>query len=319
MDIFQEVISARQRIEAHILKTPLLYSNYLSRQVGGRVYLKMESEQHTGSFKARGALNKLVWLNRQDNHAPIITASTGNHGLGVARALKITGREGRIVIPENTVAAKVEALESYGADLEKHGADCFVSEVYARRRAGEEGWTYISPYNDPQVIGGQGTVAIEIAEQLPERVDNVFVTVGGGGLIAGIGSYLKTVHPEAKVLGCQPANSPEMALSVRTGQYTTVEPLETLSDASAGAFEEDSITYPVCRQVVDEFFLIPEATIAEQIRLLLARERKLVEGSAAVAVAALLQDPGRWHDQTSVVVICGGNISVDKLRSVLCG
>ena len=115
MDIFQEVISARQRIEAHVLRTPLLYSHYLSRRVGGRVYLKMESEQYTGSFKARGALNKLVWLNRQDDYAPIITASTGNHGLGVARALQITRRKGRIVIPENTVAAKVEALEAYGA------------------------------------------------------------------------------------------------------------------------------------------------------------------------------------------------------------
>ena len=319
MDIFQEVISARQRIEAHTLKTPLLYSHYLSHRVGGQVYLKMESEQHTGSFKARGALNKLVWLARQDDHAPIITASTGNHGLGVARALQITRRKGRIVLPENTVATKREALEAYGADIEQHGDDCFVSESYARRRASEEGWTYISPYNDPQVIGGQGTVAIEIAEQLPERVDNVFVTVGGGGLIAGIGSYLKKVHPEVRLLGCQPENSPEMALSVRTGQYTTVEPQETLSDASAGAFEETSITFPLCRQVVDEFFLVPEPAIADHIRLLLARERKLVEGAAAVAVAALLQDPARWRDQTSVVVICGGNISVDKLRGVVCG
>lgn len=318
MDLFQEVIDAKQRIEAYVLKTPLLYSNYLSDLIGGSVYLKMESEQYTGSFKARGALNKVAWLIRQGDPNPVITASTGNHGLGVARALKLLQREGRIVIPENTVSGKVEALDRYGADIERLGSDCFQSEVYARRRAEEKDWTYISPYNDPQVIGGQGTIGVEIAEQLPETVDNVFVTVGGGGLISGIGSYLKRVHSSVRILGCQPENSPEMALSIRRNEYTTVEPKETLSDASAGAFEEDSITFDVCKRVVDEFFLISEEKIAETIRNMLAKERKLIEGAAAVAVAALLREPERWKNQTSVVIICGGNISVDKLQSVLC-
>lgn len=319
MDIFQEIIDARLRTEAYLLKTPLLYSGYLSRAVGGRVYLKMESEQYTGSFKARGAMNKLLWLNQKGRHEPIVTASTGNHGLGVARALQLLQREGRIVIPDNTVSTKVEALQGYGADLERHGSDCFVSELYAKRLAEEKGWVYISPYNDPQVIGGQGTAGIEIAEQAPEPIHNVFVTVGGGGLISGIGSYLKKIHPTIRIIGCQPANSPEMALSVQSGDYTTVEPQDTLSDASAGAFEEDSITYPICREVIDEFLLATEAEIADGIRLLLAKERKLVEGSAAVAVAALLKQPERWRNQASVIVICGGNISVDKLKGVVCG
>lgn len=318
MDIFQEVLNARQRTEAFLLQTPLLFSNYLSQLSGGRVYLKMESEQYTGSFKARGAMNKLLFLNEQDDHRPIITASTGNHGLGVARALGVLQREGRIVIPENTVQTKVEALRGYGADLEFHGSDCFRSEIYARGQSETEGWVYISPYNDPQVIGGQGTIAFEMVEQLQEPIDNVFVTVGGGGLISGIGSYLKQLHPGIRILGCQPANSPEMALSIRHGRYTTVETKDTLSDASAGAFEEDAITYDLCRKVVDEFFLIEEEDIAETLRLVLAKERKLIEGAAAVAVAAFLNNEERWKNQTSVIIICGGNISVDKVRKVLC-
>lgn len=318
MEIFQEVIQAKQRIEAYILKTPLLYSHHLSNLTGGKVYLKMESEQYTGSFKARGALSKITWLIRQGEKKPLITASTGNHGLGVARALTLLKRKGRIVIPENTVAGKAEGLKAYGVEIERHGADCFESELYAKKKAEEEGWIYISPYNDPQVIGGQGTAAMEIAEVFPREIHNVFVTVGGGGLISGIGTYLKTVHPKVNIFGCQPANSPEMALSVRRNAYTTVESKDTLSDASAGAFEEDSITYEICKNVVDEFFLIEENRIAETIRLALAKERKLIEGAAAVAAAPLLEDPQRWKNQNSVVVICGGNISTDKLQSVLC-
>lgn len=318
MDIYQEILVAGRRIEPYLLKTPLIFSPFLSRQVGGNVYLKMESEQYTGSFKARGAMNKLLWLQEQGMTEPIITASTGNHGLGVARALQVLEREGRVVIPENTVAAKVDALEGYGAVVERFGSDCFFSETYARQRAEAEGWIYVSPYNDVQIVAGQGTIALEIDTQLPEPADNLFVTVGGGGLISGIGSYYKKRYPGARLLGCQPLHSPEMALSVRSGKYTTVEPLDTLSDASAGAFEEDSITYPLCQSLIDEFLLIPEAEIAEGIRLLLARERKLVEGSAAVALAALLQQPERWRGQTSVVVLCGGNISTSKLKGILC-
>lgn len=317
MDILEEIQDARRRIEKDTLRTPLLLSHHLSERVGGRVYLKLESEQHTGSFKARGALNKLAWLEEQGNRRFVITASTGNHGLGVARALRVLGREGRIVIPETTVTAKAEALRGYGADVERHGSDGFEAEVYARRRAEEEGWEYVSPYNDPQVIGGQGTIAMEILGQLEGSLDNVFVTVGGGGLVSGIGIWLKAEPPGVRVIGCQPERSPEMALSVRSGRYTTVESRETLSDGSAGAFEERSITFDLCRRVVDEFLLTSEEEIADALRLVLARERKLVEGSAAVAVAALLQQPGRWRDQTSVVVLCGGNISTDKLRAIL--
>jgi threonine dehydratase len=317
MDTLQEIRDALRRIETHTLRTPLLHSPYLSERVGGRVYLKLESEQHTGSFKARGALNKLAWLEEQADRRFLITASTGNHGLGVARALRVLGRKGRIVIPETTVPAKAEALSGLGADVERHGNDGFEAELYARSRAEAEGWLYVSPYNDLQVIGGQGTVGVEIDEQLEESLDNVFVTVGGGGLVSGVGSWLKAVRPGVRVVGCQPERSPEMALSVRSGRYTTVESRETLSDGSAGAFEEGAITFDLCRAVVDEFLLVTEKEIQDALLLVLSRERKLVEGSAAVAVAALLQQPERWRGETSVVVVCGGNVSLETLRRLL--
>jgi threonine dehydratase len=317
VNLLEEIREARRRIASQTLLTPLLPSHALGERVGGRVYLKMESEQHTGSFKARGALNKVAWLDEEGRPGPVLTASTGNHGLGVARALRIRTRPGRVIVPENAVAAKVEALRDWGVEVERHGRDCIEAETFARARAAAEGWHYVSPYNDAQVIAGQGTVGLEIAEQLDGPVDNVFVTVGGGGLVSGVGTWLKQRWPEVRILGCQPARSPEMALSVRSGRYTTVEPRETLSEASAGAFEEGSITFDLCREVVDEFLLAEEDEIADALQLVLFRERKLIEGAAAVAVAALLRAPERWRGQTSVVVICGGNVSPDRLRALL--
>jgi threonine dehydratase len=316
--LYRTILDARRRIAAGTLTTPLLHSHHLSERVGGRVLLKMESEQHTGSFKARGALNKLACLEERGRRGPVVTASSGNHGLGVARALRLLAREGVVVVPENVDPAKAEALRYYGTRVEVRGRDCVAAEAWARKRADEEGWEYVSPYNDLDVIAGQGTVALEIVEQLGAAPDNVFVTVGGGGLVSGVGACLKAVRPDIHVVGCQPEASPEMALSVRSGSYTTVPERETLSDASAGAFEEGSVTFDLCRTLVDEFLLVNEEEIADALRLVLARERKLVEGSAAVAVAALLREPRRWRGQTSVVVVCGGNVSVDRLRGLLC-
>ena len=317
MHIYQEILDARRRIEGKVLRTPLLHSAALSALTGGQVFLKMESEQRTGSFKLRGATNKIYWLEERNDRSAVFTASTGNHGLGVASALSATGRQGCIVVPRQAASTKVRALKALGVKVEQHGDDCFVSETYARQRAEAEGAVYISPYNDPQIIGGQGTVACELLEQLPEKPDNIFVTVGGGGLIAGIGTYLRNEQPDCRIYGCQPALSAEMALSVQRNTYTTVEARETLSDASAGPFEADSITFPLCRDIVDEFFLAEEDRIGRGICWMLDHERKLVEGAAAVALAPLLRDPKRWRGQCSVVVICGGNISREKLRLVL--
>ena len=316
-EIHQEIAAAAKRIEGLVHRTPLLRSTYLSDLTGGNVYLKLESEQATGSFKARGAANKLAWLKENRFQGKVITASTGNHGMGVARALGLLNMDGKIVIPESTATTKQNALKGLGAEVEIHGPDCFVSEVYADKQAKENDWTYVSPYNDPQVMGGQGTIGKEILEDLPIGLDNVFVTIGGGGLISGIGSWLKTESPRTRIIGCQPTLSPEMTLSVRTNSYVTIDQSETLSDASAGAFEPDSATFDICKEVIDDFVLVGEAEIAKSIVEVLDNERKLIEGAAAVAVAALREDPERYRGQTSVIVICGGNISIDKVRKVL--
>jgi len=276
----------------------------------------MESEQYTGSFKARGSLNKLMWIQEQQLKQLPVTASTGNHGLGFARALDLLGMKGKIFLPKNADSSKIEAIQSYGADLEFHGNDPYTTEMFARETADKNGWIYVSPYNDEQIIAGQGTIGIEILEKIAEP-DNILATVGGGGLISGIGSVVKERSPQTNIIGCQPENSPEMSVSVRAGEYKEVESKPTLSDGSAGGFEKDAITFDLCEKLVDDFILVSEEKIEECIRLMIEKHHKLVEGSAAVAVAGPLLEPERFAGQTTVIIICGANISLDTLKKVL--
>jgi threonine dehydratase len=316
MNLIKEIEQAHNRIGEHILKTPLIRSNWLSDACGGDVYLKLESEQHTGSFKARGSLNKLMWLKEKGSTKLPVTASTGNHGLGFARALDLLNMKGKIFLPKNAVKSKVNAIKSYGGKIEFYGDDPYTTEMHARKKAEENGWVYVSPYNDEQIITGQGTVGKEIACQM-EGIDNLLITVGGGGLISGVGTYLKDAWPNVKIIGCQPENSPEMAVSVRAGEYRKVESKPTLSDGSAGGFERDSITFKLCKKLVDEFVLITEQEIENAIRLTVEHHHKIIEGAAGVAVAPILKNPAHFANQTSVVVICGANISIQKLSDIL--
>lgn len=317
MDLLQEIEHAWGRVSGDILHTPLLHSNWLSDHCKGNVYLKLESEQVTGSFKARGSLNKLKWIQEQQLDALPVTASTGNHGLGFARACDLLGIQGKVFLPHNAVASKVEAIRGYEVDVEFHGNDPYTTEIHARKTAEQHGWIYVSPYNDPQVIAGQGTIGIEILDELPNP-DNILATVGGGGLISGIGTYVNEESPQTSIIGCQPENSPEMSVSVRAGEYKEIESQPTLSDGSAGGFERDSITFELCKKLVDDFILITEDEIAGAIRSTINHHSKLVEGAAGVAIASLLKHPQRFAGQTTVIVVCGANISTEKLQSILC-
>lgn len=316
MNLLKEITRAHERIKDDVFYTPLLYSHWLSDACEGEVYLKMESEQITGSFKARGSLNKLKWLQEQKTDVLPVTASTGNHGLGFARACDLLGIKGKVFLPKNAVSSKIDALKNYDVEIELHGDDPFTTETYVRQTAKEKGWVYVSPYNDRQIVAGQGTIGIEILQQLPDP-DNILATVGGGGLISGVGAWIQKHSPGTKIIGCQPENSPEMSVSVRAGEYREMASKETLSDGSAGGFEADSITFDLCKKLINDFILATEEEIAGGIRSMIKHHHKIIEGSAGVAVASLLKRRSQFKNQTSVVVVCGANISLQKLQNII--
>lgn len=316
-DIHREVLAAEERIRPHILTTPLMLSRPLSKSIKGRVYLKLENEQHTGSFKARGSLNKILSLTPEERNKGVITASTGNHALGFSRAIEIAGIEGTVYLPPTASKAKVKALEDYPVNLKFFGSNSLETELHAKSEANKEDKIWVSPYNDPKIIGGQGTIGIELEKQI-ENIDHCLITVGGGGLISGVGSYLKASKPNCRIVACQPTNSHEMKLSLEAGKIVDMcETLETLSDGSAGGIERGTITYPICRSIIDECLLADEPDIASGISFALRNHKKVIEGSAAVTIATLLKHKEKFANSTVVLVICGGNIDINKIMFIL--
>ena len=307
---------AEARIRPHIRTTPVEFSPHLSQVGDSRVYLKLENIQLTGSFKVRGALNKFLWLGKEERRRGVVTASSGNHGAAVAYVLQKFQCPGKIYLPEGAVPAKVDALRGYGAQVEVQGTDCVEAEALAREEAGRTGRVYVSPYNDAQVVGGQGTVGLELAQQV-EGLDAVLVPVGGGGLIAGIAGYLKSLNPAIGITGCQPINSCVMHESVKAGKILPLPSEPTLSDGTAGGVEAGAITFDLCRQLVDDYVLVSEEEIKAALRLVLARHHMLIEGSAALSVAAFLKTKERFRNKTVVLVLSGARLGLDDLREVL--
>jgi threonine dehydratase len=316
MELIREILLAERRIRPHLRETPLERSLPLSRRAGAEVYLKLENFQHTGSFKARGAMNKILAMEASCKPRGVVAASTGNHGAAVAFAAGRQGIPSLIFVPEDAAPAKIEAMRLRGAEVRTWGSDCVLAEVRARQYAAEQGMTYVSPYNDPQVVGGQGTTGAEIARQI-ECLDSVFVALGGGGLIAGIAGYLKNLDPRVRVIGCSPVNSCVMAQSLRAGRILELESRPTLSDGTAGGVEEGSITFELCRVLIDECILVSEEEIAGALRFFIGAHHMLIEGAAAMAVAAFLKSAPALRGGRSLIVICGGNIGLDTLRSVI--
>ena len=316
LDVPRQVSEAEERIRAHIRETPAEPSPYLSRLGNCRVFLKLENFQITGSFKLRGAMNKFLSLSPEDKRRNLITASSGNHGAAFAYVMKRFSARGTIVLPENASPAKIESLRLHGVDLELHGDDCIKSEMFAKEKASSEERVFISPYNDPQIIGGQGTAAVELTRQL-DNIDAVFVPVGGGGLISGIAGYLKSVQPDVQIIGCQPENSCVMYESVRAGRILELESKPTLSDGSAGGVEAGSMTLDVCRRDVDEFILVTEDEIRDALRLLIEKHHMLVEGAGALSVASFIKARERFEGKEVVLVLSGCKIGLDTLRQVL--
>ena len=310
------VPEALERIRPVIRRTILDPSPYYSQLSGAEVTFKCENLQHTGSFKARGALNKILSLSAAERNRGIVTASTGNHGAACAFAMRQVGARGLVFVPEIAEETKLAAIRRLGAEIRTVGTDSVESERVARAYAEEQGLTYVPPYNDPLVIAGQGTIAVELLEQLPD-LDAVFISVGGGGLIGGIASYLKQVKPQVQVFGCSPRNSQVMALSVEAGQLLDLPSLPTLSDGTAGGVEAGSITFPLCRDYVDRYISVSEEEIAATLREFLGAQHMLIEGSAAVAIAAFLQTAGQLPGARVAILLCGANISLNTLKNIL--
>jgi threonine dehydratase len=316
MNLHLEASVAEQRIRPYLRETPLEHSLVLSDMGQSNIFLKLENLQYTGSFKLRGAMNKLLSLSPAEQTQGIVTASSGNHGAAVAYGLKHLGLRGQIFVPENASAVKVAMIRRFGAEIHLYGDDSGLTELYARDYADRHGLVYISPYNDEQIIAGQGTIGVEMARQL-EGIDAVFVTVGGGGLISGIAGYLKAVQPEIKIIGCLPENSPVMAASIKAGHIVEMESRPTLSDGSAGGIEPGAITFELCRKLVDDYVLVSEEEIKAAMRLIIESQHLLIEGAAGVAVAGYLQAKEAFQAKNVIVVLCGANISLETLKSIL--
>ena len=317
MNLHREIQEAYERINNQVLKTPLFHSTYLSALNEGEVYLKLESEQYTGSFKARGALNKVLKLKEEGNEVGMVTASTGNHAQGFARAVALTGSKGTIFLPHNAEPSKVEALKHYEVELEFFGDDPLSTELHAKQIALDTHQHWVSPYNDRHVIAGQGTIGLEISEQT-EAIDTIFGCVGGGGMMSGIGSWFKEASPKTQIIGCLPENSPEMYLSVKKGEVVILDDYKpTLSDGSAGGLEQDSITFELCKNLIDEYSLVTEDKIATAIKYMVDKHHKIIEGAAAVALSAFMNNVDQYRHQKVVIIICGANITTEKLSKLL--
>lgn len=316
IDLFEKINEAHRVLRPQVPVTPLEHSAALSRLTGCEVFLKCEHLQRTGSFKFRGASNKLLRLSAAMRERGVITASSGNHGLGVALAARTLGIAVTVYVPANASVSKIEAIRMMGARLVQVPGDALAAEMAALQQAGLTGQAYVPPYNDMDVIAGQGTIAMEMLEQ-EEGFDAVFTSVGGGGLISGIGTTFKARSPQTEIVGCWPANAPSMHASLAAGEIIEIDERETISDGTAGGIEPGSITFHLCQQVVDDHVLVTEAEIRIAMKLLAESEHWMVEGAAGVAMAGMLRTAGRYRGRKVAIVLCGRNISLAKYLEVM--
>ena len=304
----QSVLAAHRRIRPHVERTPVEEISDLVADGLSHVWAKREDLQQTGSFKLRGATNRILQLTPYEKSAGVVAASNGNHGLGVAAASKRVGISAEVYVSDHVAPQKAKRIEEYGARIHRAGSDPLDAEATARQRAMESGRVFISPYNDWDVLAGQGTIAVELLEQIPQ-LDAVFVAVGGGGLVGGIGAYLKYASPKTEVVACWPENSPVLYESMKAGWILPVQEEPTLSESTSGGLEEGSVTLEVCQAVIDSCVLVSEEEILDAMRLVQRAKGWLIEGAAGVALAGFLKTAARYEGKTVAVVICGGNLS----------
>jgi threonine dehydratase len=315
-DIISRIEKASALISPHILLSPVIEADQLSELTGCRVLMKLENLQPTRSFKIRGALNKILNLSTEDRQNGVVTASSGNHGAAVSKAIQLTGGTAEIFLPNNVSEAKLKAIESYGGQISYFGEEAGETELHAREVAEKTGRVYISPYNDLDVIAGQGTIALELLQQAPE-IDAVVIAVGGGGLASGIASYLKSSKAEIQTIGCSPVVSQAMIKSIEAGRVIEVAHGPTLSDGTAGGIEDNALTLDLCRQNLDRLVTATEEEIAAALIDILVLEKIVVEGAAALTLAALQKIKSNFQGKTVCLIICGGNLSAAVITELL--
>ena len=316
LNVPQLVREANERCQDHLLPTPLEHSMYLSDKIEGEVWLKLDSMQRTSSFKFRGAINKILSLTEAELDRGIVSASTGNYALAVAEAMRIRNRRATIYVANDIEPSRLGLLRSHGLDLVIHGEVAWDAEKEARRVGDEEGKIYVSPYNDPIVVGGQGTCGYEISQQLPD-LDAAFLACGGGGLLTGSAGWLKSHNSDVEAFGVSPANSPVMYESMRTNKMVEMDTQPTLADTCAGGIDLDSITLDLCRRYVDEIVLLTEKEIEASIRLLFEQHRLVTEGSGALSIGGLLKRKERFKGKKVVVVVCGRNVNLEVFKKII--
>ncbi|HTN97563.1 MAG TPA: pyridoxal-phosphate dependent enzyme [Nordella sp.] len=300
-------VRARQRIRGLVYETPLLPA-----RSDTSLLFKAENFQHTGSFKFRGAASKMTAIAQGQG---LITASSGNHGIASAKAAALTGNRLTVVLPKTVTRTKLARIEAFGVEILLEGDESGQAEDHAQVTAKQRGLAYVSPYNDPEIIAGQGTIALELLEQ-HARIDNVFVAMGGGGLISGIASVLKSYSPATRVFGVAADSSAALAASMKAGRVVEVEHHPTLADGVAGGIDTDSMTLPLAKATIDEVVHCSEAEIAAALRDLILKENLIVEGAAGLAFAGFLKVAARASDAVNVVVLCGANVDPQKILAL---
>jgi threonine dehydratase len=310
-----EIRAALGRIRDSIYLSPCPRSENFSQLTGNSVYLKLDNLQRTGAFKERGALNKLLTLTEEERSRGVIAASAGNHAQGLAYHAGRHGIRAQICMPLTTPLIKVSATKSYGAEVVLDGANYDEACEEALGRSREFGMTFVHPFDDEVVIAGQGTLGLEILEQVPE-VEVIVAPIGGGGLIAGVACAVKETHPRVRVIGVQPARLPSMKVAIAEGQPVTLSPAATIADGIAVRRAGEK-TLPLVQRYVDEIVTVDEEEIANAILLLLEREKTLAEGAGAAAIAALINHKIRLSGAKVAVVVGGGNIDVTLLSRIM--
>ena len=294
VDVATLVMEAHERTKDHLIPTPLEFSRYLSDQIDGEVWLKLDLVQRTASFKFRGALNKILSLTEEELDGGVVSASTGNYALAVAEAMRIRNRRATIYVGNDMDESRLGILRAHGLDLVVVDGDAWGAEIEARRVGDEEGKVYVSPYNDPIVVGGQGTCGYEISQQLPD-LDAAYFACGAGGLLTGSSAWLKSHNPDVRTFGVSPSNSPVMFESVRQDKMITMDTKPTLADTCGGGVDLDTITLDYCRRYSDGIVLLSEDEIAAAVRLLFEQHRLVAEGSGVLGIGGTLKNKEEFN------------------------